>query len=84
MTSALSLKVLTPEGTSFEGPVEAVFLPGAKGRFEVLPGHAPIITSLVAGRLIWRASGREDELHIRDGAAMLSDNVLTVCAQLAQ
>ena len=39
---ALTVRILTPEGTLFEGAAEAVFLPGMKGAFEVLPGHAPL------------------------------------------
>ena len=84
MQANFSLKVLTPVGTAFEGTVEAVFLPGAKGRFEILPGHAPIITALSGGSLVWRAAGREESLAIAGGAAMLSNNTLTVCAELAQ
>ena len=81
--AGFSLKVLTPVGTAFEGTVEAVFLPGAKGPFEILPGHAPIITALEKGRVVWRAGGLEDSLEVLNGAAMLSDNVLTVCVQEA-
>jgi len=84
MESMFSLKVLTPVGTAFEGTVEAVFLPGTKGPFEILPGHAPIITALSDGKLRWRSAGLEDSLPILNGAAMFSDNTLTVCAQLAQ
>ncbi|MBR4809445.1 MAG: F0F1 ATP synthase subunit epsilon [Bacteroidales bacterium] len=84
MQTSFSLKVLTPVGTAFEGTVEAVFLPGTKGRFELLPGHAPIITALDAGRVVWRTGGREESLAILNGAAMLQNDTLTVCAELAQ
>lgn len=79
---ALTLRILTPEGTAFEGTVQAVFLPGAKGHFEVLPGHAPIVSSLVKGEIRWRVGGVESEIAIRGGAIMLQDNTLTVCAQV--
>ena len=82
--AGFSLKILTPVGTAFEGTVEAVFLPGAKGRFEILPGHAPIITALAAGRVVWRIEGHEESLEVLTGAAMLSDNVLTICVQAAK
>lgn len=81
--SSLSLKILTPEGSPFEGPVEAVFLPGVKGRFEVLPGHAPIISALEAGSVVWRLpGGKEDTLSVSGGAAMLDRNTVTVCVQV--
>ena len=82
MDKALTLKILTPEGTAFEGPVEAVFLPGTMGRFEVLPGHAPIVSTLTKGEIRWRAGGVEAVIAIRAGALMLNDSILTVCAQV--
>ena len=79
MQQAMVLKVLTPEGTSFEGPVEAVYLPGSAGRFEVLPGHAPIVSSLTVGELRWVANGESSSVAVISGAMMLKDNVVTVC-----
>ncbi len=77
----LILKILTPEGTVFEGAVEAVFLPGSKGRFEVLPGHAPIISSLDSGQVSWRHAGEESSLSIKVGALILDNNELRLCVQ---
>ena len=79
MQQAMVLKVLTPEGTNFEGPVEAVYLPGSAGRFEVLPGHAPIVSSLTVGELRWVANGESSSVAVISGAMMLKDNVVTVC-----
>ena len=35
----------------FDGLAESVFLPGEYGEFEILPFHAPIISTLKKGRL---------------------------------
>ncbi|MBM3936952.1 MAG: F0F1 ATP synthase subunit epsilon [Sphingomonadales bacterium] len=43
---ALTLQVLTPEKTLFEGQVVSVHIPGSNGPFEVLKDHAPIVASL--------------------------------------
>ena len=49
----MTVNVYTPEYTrSFEAA--AVFLPGSAAPFEVLPGHAPIISTLEAGTVRWR------------------------------
>ena len=79
--SPLILRVLTPEATVFEGGVEAVYVPGSAGRFEILPAHAPIISSLSPGTLKWVSGGAESSLQVRSGALMLKDNLLTVCAE---
>ena len=49
MDKTLTIRILTPEGTLYEGAANAVFLPGSVSPFEVLPGHAPIISALSAG-----------------------------------
>ena len=62
----------------------AVFLPGTRSPFEVLPGHAPIISSLEAGRIRWRdADGKEDGLDIRSGLVRVKDDVITACVELS-
>ena len=81
MDIELTLRVLTPEGSVFEGPVAAVYLPGTAGRFEVLPGHAPIITTLSAGELRWRNVSGEQSLSVNSGALCLKENILTICAE---
>ena len=78
----ITLRILTPDGSVFDGAAEAVFLPGSKGPFEVLPEHTPVITSLDPGRLVWRSGGSENALEIRGGAAILDKNILTVCVQV--
>lgn len=78
----LTLILLTPQGPEYEGPVSAVYLPGSAGRFEVLPGHAPIVSTLDRGEIRWRTGDVELSVAIRAGALMLNDQTLTVCAQL--
>lgn len=80
-SKSVTLKVLTPTGTVFEGAVEAVFLPGTAGPFEVLPDHAPIVTTLEKGRIEWRKGGELSGLGIERGAAILDKNVLTACVE---
>jgi F-type H+-transporting ATPase subunit epsilon len=45
------LEVITPEKKMFEGEVDAVRFPGIDGAFQVLKGHAPIISSLIEGKI---------------------------------
>ncbi|PHR49124.1 MAG: hypothetical protein COA32_03490 [Fluviicola sp.] len=47
----MKLEVITPEKKMFEGEVEAVRFPGIDGSFQVLKGHAPIISSLSEGKI---------------------------------
>ncbi|MBQ9399785.1 MAG: hypothetical protein IJU27_04000 [Bacteroidales bacterium] len=77
----MKLHILTPESSrSIEA--EAVFFPGTRSAFEVLPSHAPIISTLEAGKLRWRAAGKEESIDIRGGVMQLENDEIKVCAQL--
>ena len=47
----LHLSIVSPEKSIFDGDVKIVTLPGMIGSFSILPGHAPIVSSLKAGTL---------------------------------
>ena len=78
----IKLMVLTPQETLFEGLVEKVELPGDKGRFMVLRNHAPIISSLSAGDVVYVSAGVEARVAISAGFVRVSDNEVVVCVEL--
>ncbi|MEH0007105.1 MAG: F0F1 ATP synthase subunit epsilon [Flavobacteriales bacterium] len=43
--------ILTPEETIFSGAVDSVSVPGAMGAFQMLNGHAAIVSDLVKGHV---------------------------------
>lgn len=45
----MQLEIITPETEIFKGDVNAVQFPGLDGSFQVLNGHAPIISALAKG-----------------------------------
>lgn len=45
----LNIEIITPEKTYFSGSALSVSLPGSLSPFQVLPMHAPIVSSLDAG-----------------------------------
>ena len=47
----MQVEIITPEMEIFKGEAEAVQFPGLDGSFQVLSGHAPIISALVKGDL---------------------------------
>ena len=76
------LDILTPSGSLVRGAqVSAVFLPGALGQFEVLAGHAPIISSLVKGKVIYRTGTGEESVEISSGFAMVEKDRIKVCVE---
>lgn len=81
-TDNIRLTILTPETVLFEGLVAKVDLPGDKGRFMVLNSHAPIISLLSAGAVVYTSSNGTAEVKIARGFARVADNEVTVCAEV--
>ena len=78
----IKLLVLTPQKTLLETYVDKVTLPASKGQFMVLYNHAPVITSLEEGRLVYEADQKQETVEILGGFAEVNDNVVTVCAEV--
>ena len=83
----MQLKVISPEKTLLDLAVDLVELPASAGRFQVLEGHAPTVTSLTAGTLWYVPAGeRPDRLQrpgvaVSGGFAEVRKNVITVCVE---
>lgn len=82
VSDTMTLKVLTPEKILLEARVSKVSLPGSKGRFMVLRNHAPVISSLTEGDLVYESDGTESKVHVLAGFVEVNENVITVCAEV--
>lgn len=81
MATPFQLSVLTPERTVFEGAVEYVEAPGTEGYFGVLANHAPLVTALATGTLMFRdPDGHEQRWSLSGGFFEVSNNRATVLA----
>lgn len=47
----MTLDIISPGKKIFSGKVKLVQVPGKKGAFEILQNHAPIISTLSAGKV---------------------------------
>ena len=78
----MKLRIITPSELLFEGEAESVTLPGTVGSFTVLDSHAPIISSLEKGRIVYKNTGGETEISVKSGFVEVKDNVLSICVEL--
>lgn len=78
----IHLVIYSPEKTILEKMVCKVSLPGSKSPFMVLKNHAPLISSLDEGRIVFVSDGVEENVDIRTGFVEIANNKVTVCAEL--
>lgn len=77
----MELKIYSPEETLVEATVENVTLPGVLGSFQVLKGHAALITALGAGPVKYTENGEVKTLPVSTGFAKVENDVVTVCIE---
>lgn len=74
------LKIISAEKIVFEGEATSVTLPGEMGQFTVLPRHASLVSTLVAGKIFYRRpSGEEESAAVSGGIADVDNDVVSVC-----
>ncbi|SCY23330.1 F0F1 ATP synthase subunit epsilon [Microvirga guangxiensis] len=82
--ATFNFELVSPERVLFSDAVDAVVLPASEGDMTVLPGHAPMMTTLKTGFLIiGNGAGAGKRVLVRGGFADISQNGLTVLAERA-
>jgi F-type H+-transporting ATPase subunit epsilon len=77
-------ELVSPERLLMSGDAEQVVVPGAEGDFAVLPGHAPMLSTIRPGVLtVTMADGKSSRIFVRGGFAEADAVSLTVLAQQA-
>ena len=77
----MQLLILSPEKQILSAEVDYVELPGAQGRFAVLKGHAPLISSLTEGVVRYQEQGvaERQQLPVSGGFVKVLNDQITVC-----
>src|SRR6202048_430085 len=75
--------LVSPEKLAFSGEVDQVDIPGVEGDFGVLAGHAPVVAAIRPGILTVTSGGTHQKIIVLGGLAEMSDNGLTVLADVA-
>ena len=80
----LVLEIVTPERQVIKAIVDEVSLPASQGYIGVLPGHAPLLTTLSTGIVKYKQKDKEYFLFLSGGfAEVLSDKII-VLAQIIE
>jgi len=75
--------LVSPEKLAFSGEVDQVDVPGVEGDFGVLAGHAPVVAAVRPGILTITTGGARQKIIVLGGLAEVSENGLTVLADVA-
>ena len=84
MAETFGFELVSPEKLLLSVQAEMVTVPGEAGDMGILPGHAPVISSLRLGVIeVSKAEGGEERIFVAGGFAEMSNNKLTVLAEEA-
>lgn len=79
---SLKLRIVSPEKIIFNGEVDSVIVPGNMGEFQVLENHAPIISLLESGKVMYDdAQGRHEQMIV-SGFIEVQNNQVSLCVEL--
>jgi F-type H+-transporting ATPase subunit epsilon len=77
-------ELVSPDKVLFSGEAQAVLVPGNEGDFQVLPDHAPVMTSVRPGVVgIDDAQGKHRRVFVRGGFADASKDGVILLAETA-
>src|SRR4029453_8150063 len=77
-------EIVTPERKILSETVDEVVLPGRDGYLGVLPGHAPLLTSLKIGEVEYRQGSEKSYLSLAWGFAEILPDKVTILADVAE
>ena len=85
MTDSIHFELVSPERLLLDIAAASVVVPGTEGDFTVLPGHAPVMSTIRPGVVeVTAAEGEESSrLFVRGGFAEVTSEGLIILAEEA-
>ena len=81
---ALTLRVLAPDQSVFDGSADEVILPSTTGQLGILPGHVSLLTALDFGVLRVREGNGWKAIALQGGFAEVDSDEVTVLVNAAE
>lgn len=79
-SSTMHLEIITPEKKIFEGEVTLATFPGADGSFQVMKGHAPLVSLLKRGVVEYKGKETSASVVITGGVVEVLSNKVILLA----
>jgi len=77
-------EIVTVERLVYQDDVDSVTAPAFKGEIQILPNHAPLMTSLVPGELVVEKGGQAEHFAIGGGYLEVLADKVTIMADTAE
>ncbi|MGE0049141.1 MAG: F0F1 ATP synthase subunit epsilon [Acidithiobacillus sp.] len=84
MGMTIDVRVVSAEGSIYEGTADMVIAPGQMGELGILPRHAPLLTGLRPGELRIKHGAETEYLFVNGGILEIQPDVVTVLADSAE
>lgn len=78
----MELTILTVNKKIFQGNISSLTVPGTAGAFQILTNHAPIISSLEKGNIVYINDTEKNELAIESGVISAHNNLITILVEV--
>jgi F-type H+-transporting ATPase subunit epsilon len=81
---SLTLRVLAPDQSVFDGNADEVILPSTTGQIGILPGHVSLLTAIDIGVMRVREGGGWKAIALQGGFAEVEADEVTVLVNAAE
>ena len=77
-------EIVSQDRLVYEGDADIVMAPGALGEMGILPGHAPLLSSLEMGVIRVKTEDKEEVFTVTGGFIEVQPDIVTVMADAAE
>lgn len=77
-------EIVSQDRLVFEGDADIVNVPGSLGEMGIMPGHAPLLSTLELGVIRVMNGDREDVFTVTGGFIEVQPNIVTIMADAAE
>ena len=77
----MNLEIITPEKKVYAGEVSSVIVPGTNGQFEMLQNHAPVISTLLNGKVKIKDKEGVKSFDVKGGVVENLNNKIIILAE---
>jgi len=77
-------EIVSQDRLVYEGDADIVIVPGSLGEMGILPGHAPLLSSLELGVIRVKAGDSEEIFTVTGGFIEVQPDIVTIMADAAE